>query len=234
MPEPGTGVNADPRWDWAKVRHDPAGGRTLTGHRPRGILPTQAVRRRDVLGESSGSQAIMVLRHWYFAYGSNMQTATFRGRRGIEFSRAVAARAAGWRLALDKPPLLPIGESFANIVADPSGTVLGVLYEVGDDDLVHIDLTEGVQIGNYRRIEIAVAPLAHPGEEWRAQTLVSDQRDATLRPSRRYLSCLISGAEEHGLPGDYVDWLRRLEGCEESEDARRLRPLLDRVMRRPR
>src|SRR6266571_8462260 len=40
---------------------------------------------------------------WYFAYGSNMQRATLCGRRGIEPLRALAARAAGWRLALDKP-----------------------------------------------------------------------------------------------------------------------------------
>jgi AIG2-like family len=171
-------------------------------------------------------------RHWYFAYGSNMQTATFQGRRGIAFSRAVAARAPGWRLALDKPPLVSIGESFANIVADAAAEALGVLYEVGEDDLEHIDLTEGVKIDNYRRIEIAVLPLAAPGEEWRAHTLVSDRRDASLRPSRRYMSCLIAGAQEHGLPVAYVAWLRAVEVGEESEEARRLRPLLDGFMKR--
>jgi len=49
-------------------------------------------------------------RIWYFAYGSNMQAATFRGRRGIEPLRALAARLPGWRLVLDKPPLVPVGE----------------------------------------------------------------------------------------------------------------------------
>jgi hypothetical protein len=41
---------------------------------------------------------------WYFAYGSNMESGTLRGRRGIPFRRAVAARAPGWRVVFDKPP----------------------------------------------------------------------------------------------------------------------------------
>jgi cation transport regulator ChaC len=173
-------------------------------------------------------------RHWYFAYGSNMQTATFRGRRGIEFTRAVVARAPGWRLTLDKPPLFPIGESYANIVAEPGEVVHGVLYEIAAEELEHIDRTEGVPIGNYQRIEIEVAPLAHPGEAWRAHTLVSDKRDTSLRPSRRYMACIIAGAEEHGLPPDYVELLRAIEVGEESEEAKKLRPLLDDYMRRRR
>jgi len=64
---------------------------------------------------------------WYFAYGSNMQIATFRGRRGIAYRRAVPARLAGWRLVLDKPPLVPVGHAFANVVPDPAGAVVGVL-----------------------------------------------------------------------------------------------------------
>jgi len=173
---------------------------------------------------------------WYFAYGSNMQTATFRGRRGIEYRAAVAVRAPGWRLCLDKPPLLPVGESFAHIVPDPAAEVLGVAYGVGLPEIEHIDLTEGVAIGNYQRIELEVWPLvaAHAlPAPWRAHTLVSELCDPALRPSRRYMACLIAGAEEHGLPAEYVARLRAIAVCEESDEARRLRPLLDRFMKRP-
>ncbi len=101
----------------------------------------------------------MSTRVWYFAYGSNMQPATFAGRRGITPSRTLAARATGWRLVLDKTPLLPIGESFANLVAAADAETYGVLYEISEEDLAHVDLTEGVLIGNYSRVEIAVTPL---------------------------------------------------------------------------
>jgi cation transport regulator ChaC len=172
-----------------------------------------------------------VERAWYFAYGSNMQTATFRGRRGIEFHRALAVRAPGWRLVLDKPPLLPIGESFANIVRDAGAEVLGVAYEVSTEALHTIDLTEGVPIGNYQRCAIEVVPLtADNGAPSSAFTLVSDRSDPALQPSTRYLGLLIEGAIEHGLPATYVEFLRGIPACAPSAAAVALRPLLDGAM----
>ncbi|MCC6848205.1 MAG: gamma-glutamylcyclotransferase [Deltaproteobacteria bacterium] len=159
-------------------------------------------------------------RVWYFAYGSNMQPATFAGRRGIAPSRALAARASGWRLVLDKPPLVPIGESFANLVATIGAEVYGVAYEITMEDLAQLDLTEGVLIGNYARVEIAVAPLACAAPRTgadappagagpsRAFTLVSEQRAPALRPSDRYMALLVEGAQHHGLPDDWIAMLR--------------------------
>jgi cation transport regulator ChaC len=169
----------------------------------------------------------------YFAYGSNMEPATFRGRRGIAYSRALPACAAGWRLVLDKPPLVPVGESFANIVADADAALIGVLYDITEEELAHLDLTEGVLIGNYRRVEIAVATLAEPDVAIAAFTLVSDQRAPELLPSDRYMACLIAGAVEHGLPADWVDYLRGCPSRPESVLARTFRPVVDAVLRRP-
>jgi hypothetical protein len=172
-------------------------------------------------------------RLWYFAYGSNMQTATLRGRRGIEFARALPGRAAGWRLVLDKPPLVPVGEAYANILPDPEAAVPGVLYELGAADLAHVELTEGVQLGDYRRAAIRVEPLGRCGETLEAVTLVSDRRAPGLRPSRRYMACLIAGAEEHGLPADWIAFLRAVPADDETAEARRLRALLDPAPRKP-
>ena len=163
---------------------------------------------------------------WYFAYGSNMQTATFRGRRGIEFAEARSGRLAGWRLVFDKPPLVPVGEAFANIIADPEATVLGALYRISEEDLGHIDLTEGVLIGNYQRIPVTVA-LHGSAETVEAFTLTCAQSDPTLKPSTRYMALLIEGAIEHGLPADYVDWLRTVPACEENAVAAKFRPVMD-------
>src|SRR5439155_15425400 len=128
---------------------------------------------------------------WYFAYGSNIETATFSGRRGIAFLCAVPARLAGWRLVLDKPGIVSVGHGFANIVPDDTTVVLGVLYEMRPADLDHLDLTEGVLIGNYRRVEVVAETLASAATRVAAQTFVSDRRDISLRPSTRYLACLI-------------------------------------------
>jgi hypothetical protein len=148
-------------------------------------------------------------RVWYFAYGSNMQPATFAGRRGITPSRTLAARAPGWRLILDKTPIVPIGESFANLLADSAAATWGVLYEIGRDDLDHVDLTEGVLIGNYARVEIVVEPRDVDGPA-RAFTLVSDRRSPDLHPSDHYMGLLIDGATTHGLPDEWVAMLRAI------------------------
>jgi AIG2-like family len=170
---------------------------------------------------------------WYFAYGSNMESGTLRGRRGIAFARAVAVRVPGWRVVFDKPPLFPIGEAFANIVADPQAVALGVAFEVSTDDLAHIALSEGVPIGNYRRVELAVEPLvACPDAPLTAVSLASERRDASLRPSTLYMELVITGALEHGLPAAYVAALRAVPAVEPSAAARALRPLVDAAMRR--
>jgi gamma-glutamylcyclotransferase len=166
---------------------------------------------------------------WYFAYGSNMQPATFRGRRGIVARAAVPARLRGWQLVFDKPPLLPVGGAMANVVERADTEVLGVAYRVTADDLAHVDLTEGVLIGNYRRVAVRIEPLAG-GEALHAFTLTSERRDPSLCASTRYMALLIDGAETHGLPAEYVAWLRACPAVEEGADAVAMRAALDRAL----
>ena len=170
---------------------------------------------------------------WYFAYGSNMQIDTLCGRRGLVCHRALAARARGWRVVFDKPPLLPIGESFANLIPDPEAEAFGVLYEIDAAELAHIDVTEGVLIGNYDRVEIAAEPLSdRQATSLTAHTLISERRNPALRPSERYMALLIAGAREHGLPEHYIAALESVPARQESARASLLRPLLDGFMKR--
>jgi cation transport regulator ChaC len=167
---------------------------------------------------------------WYFAYGSNMQAATLRGRRGIEWTRALPARVGGWRFVCDKPPLLPgMGESFANLVPEEGAAVCGVLFELAAADFAHVELTEGVLIGNYRRVEV-VAETLDGRETVTAATLVTDARDPRLAPSERYRALLVDGAREHGLPAEWIAFLEALPARPETAEAARLRPILDAAM----
>jgi hypothetical protein len=169
---------------------------------------------------------------WYFAYGSNMQSATLRGRRGIQFRRAVPARATGWRLVFDKPPLVPIGEAFANIIPDAAAHVLGVAYEVGEEDMQHIELTEGVLLGNYDRVAVPVEPLSRPAAPLTAFSLTSHDRDPNLQPSTCYMELVIGGATEHGLPAEYIECLRTVPAKPPTPEALRFRALMDEFLRR--
>jgi cation transport regulator ChaC len=174
-----------------------------------------------------------VSRTFYFAYGSNMDSATLRGRRGIEWTRAAPALARGWRLTIDKPSLLGTGEAMATIEADAAGEVWGVLYDVATADYEHLEFTEGVLIDHYRRTAIEVEP-SHSWEDAlvAAVTLVSPDRDPTLKPTTRYMKLLVAGASEHGLPESWLDVLRRFDAVEEKAEHAALRPYFDRAMRR--
>ena len=170
---------------------------------------------------------------WYFAYGSNLQSATLRGRRGITCTRAVPARAAGWRLVFDKPRLFGAESSVANIVPDPDGTVVGVAFAMSAEDFAHVELTEGVGLGHYARVELVLEPLSPaPDAPATAYSLSSDRRDPALRPSTRYMGLVIDGALEHALPDDWVAFLRAVDACEESAAALALRPMIDELMKR--
>ncbi|MDX2169956.1 MAG: gamma-glutamylcyclotransferase family protein [Deltaproteobacteria bacterium] len=174
---------------------------------------------------------------WYFAYGSNMQTATLCGRRRVAYRRAVPVRVPGWRLVLDKPPLISLAHSFANIVREDGAEVLGVCYELTSEDHEHVELTEGVRIGNYASVEVQARLLAEPdAAPLQARSLSSAKRDDRLRPSTRYMQLLIEGALEHGLPDDYIAALRAIPAEPEKAAARAARGMIDAAMRlaRPR
>src|SRR5262249_59917187 len=120
---------------------------------------------------------------WYFAYGSNMQSETLRGRRGVPFRRAVVVRAPGWRVVFDKPPLFSIGEAFANIVREPDAVAWGVAFEIGDDDLAQIERSEGVMLGNYRRVQLAGERLIDWEGAPRVAKSVAHHAPDTIRPT---------------------------------------------------
>jgi len=168
---------------------------------------------------------------WYFAYGSNMQSATLRGRRGVAYRRAVAVTARGWRLVFDKPPLVPGAGAAANIVPDNDAETPGVVFEIGEEDLAHIELTEGVLIGNYDRVEVSVAPLDEAGglpfSAFSAFSLSSARQDPLALPSTRYMALVIAGAVEHGLPANHVALLRSISTAAESPEAHALWALID-------
>jgi len=171
---------------------------------------------------------------WYFAYGSNVQSATLRGRRGIAYRRAVPVRALGWRLVFDKPSLLPeIPHGFANIRPDASAVTIGVAFEMTAGELAHIELSEGVTLGNYGRVVLDVEPLvASPDGPRTAASLTSERTDPARRPSTRYMEIVIAGALEHGLPDEHVTFLRAVAAEPEHPEAVKVRALLDDWMRR--
>jgi gamma-glutamylcyclotransferase len=151
---------------------------------------------------------------WYFGYGSNLCRATFIERRKMQPQAARRARLIGYRLCFD----LPVGpgeRGVANLAADRGTYVWGALYLLGAADCERLDRSEGVGVGAYRRLPVAV--VADGGERIAAFTYESSYRRAGRKPSARYLQLLLDGAREHALPDD---WIAFLTGFELAHDER--------------
>ncbi|MGH7789909.1 MAG: gamma-glutamylcyclotransferase family protein [Candidatus Binatia bacterium] len=145
---------------------------------------------------------------WYFAYGSNMSRAIFVEQRRIQPSASTWGWLASWRLCFD----LPVGpgeRGVANLVPDETARVCGVLHHITHAEAAHLDTTEGVTGGFYARHAVAVA--AASGETITAFIYHSKFGSPGRKPSPRYMGLLLAGADEHGLPPEYVAYLRRFE-----------------------
>lgn len=149
---------------------------------------------------------------WYFAYGANMHDSAFLVRRGMRPLEWRPARARGWRLRLNLEGR-PKGKAApANLCADASAEVWGVLYRITRAGLVHLDATEGVPGRRYRHLWLDAEDVE--GHVVHAVTYIADGRAADGNPSQRYLTLLRDGARAHGLPDH---WLRHLDGIKAAE-----------------
>ena len=139
----------------------------------------------------------------YFAYGSNMDPAQMAERCPGSVALG-AARVSGWRLTFtrDSPAW---GGGVGHIEADPGSEVWGVLWDLTPEHLAALDVYEGIEIGAYVRDVLTVS---FEGREVEAQVYLAIPR-GYKKPSKKYLSALIRGAEAHGCPDDYVEQLRR-------------------------
>ena len=156
----------------------------------------------------------------YFAYGSNMLTERLQDRvSSAKNPRPLALRRH--RLRFHKISCDCSGK--CNIVATPcAGDVVhGVLFEIDDAQMNTLDAFEGVNHG-YRRDEITVSL---DGTRTKACVYVAekDAIDDALMPYRWYYDLVLAGAEQHGLPRDYVAGLRAIPFTHDPKPNRKTR-----------
>lgn len=149
---------------------------------------------------------------WYFAYGANMHDSAFRIRRGMSPLEWRVGCAPGLRLRFNLEGR-PRGRAApANLCADLSAEVWGVLYRITRAGLLRLDATEGVPGRRYRHLELDVRDQS--GATLRAFTYVADGNETDGRPSLRYITLLREGARAHGLPQHYLSFLDQVQHAE--------------------
>ena len=145
---------------------------------------------------------------WYLAYGSNMNRGIFESRRGMRPIQAKPALLQNYRLRFN----LAIGpgeRGVANLESQSGARTWGVLYLITVEQSEHLDHTEGVPRGAYRRIPVSA--IVDGSEQIAAFTYQSDRISLGRKPSPRYIGLLIEGAVQHGLPSGYLRYLRDFE-----------------------
>jgi gamma-glutamylcyclotransferase len=84
-----------------------------------------------------------------------------------------------------------------------------VLYLITVEQSEHLDRTEGVPSGAYRRIPVNA--IVDGGEQIAAFTYQSNRISLGRKPSPRYIGLVIEGAVQHRLPASYLRYLRNFE-----------------------
>lgn len=131
----------------------------------------------------------------YFAYGSNCNPAVM-AKKGVEFTSRARGTLSGYRVLFNKLALrerLPDGIGFANINVDATGTVEGLVYEIVDDHLVHLDESERYP-NHYTRITVTVETESGL-QECQTYQAQPDKIADGLVPSRNYLNHILAGRD---------------------------------------
>ena len=146
---------------------------------------------------------------WYFAYGSNMNSARLADQRlkerAVQMGPRLGGRLDGWRLVFNKIARSPEGAAAGNIVEAPGEVVHGTLNRMPDAGLAVLDIWEGVAGGHYKRRTVPVVR-ADTGETVEAVTYIALKVGEGLRPTREYLGHLLAGKDL--LPAAYWEKLK--------------------------
>ena len=94
---------------------------------------------------------------FYFAYGSNMNSAVFEGRRGIRPTFKIPAVALDTRLCFSAIGIPPFEPSFASVEPSKGVQCHGVLYEISYWDWLKVCASEGVPLG-YQIVSLRTQP----------------------------------------------------------------------------
>ena len=143
----------------------------------------------------------------YFAYGSNMASSRLRSLARAPGARLLGvARLGSYALRLHKRGDDGSGKCSVVSTGSAADCVHGVLFSITTEDEKRLDRVEGLGIG-YDKAEVA---LEAASGKLRAMTYVArpSHIDPEAVPFDWYMTLVIAGAREHGLPADYI---RRLE-----------------------
>lgn len=149
----------------------------------------------------------------YFAYGSALSKrhiGEWAAEHGVDarlFARGVPAVLRGYRLSFDVESRF-WGGRVADLAEDKDAAVHGVLFEIPPPAKDAVLRKEGVPTGLSQEVDVTVEC---EGSAVAAHAFVArpEKRAGEGPPSGRLLTFLVEGAQERGLPAEWIAELQR-------------------------
>jgi cation transport regulator ChaC len=117
------------------------------------------LREREVLALCSSMVKSASGNFYYFAYGSNMDPTQMTARVS-DYQSISMGILQGYTMKFNKAQVRDAsnGEGYSNLVKDPTGTVVGVIYDVTLYQILDLDRYEGVP-DHYERVEMPICKM---------------------------------------------------------------------------
>jgi gamma-glutamylcyclotransferase len=144
----------------------------------------------------------------YFAYGSNMLLQRLQGRCKSARFHSLAS-VPGYKVVFSKRSTDGSGKATLVKTTADNARVYGVVFHLSEEEFDTLDDFEGVGNGYYRQDDFRV----EVGSDAKLLTVstyfgMDGYLDPKLQPYDWYLGLVIAGAEQNGLPENYVAALR--------------------------
>jgi cation transport regulator ChaC len=157
----------------------------------------------------------------YFSYGSNMSVKRLLDRVPSAEVKFVATL-KGHDLRFHKKSKDGSGKCDAHETHDPGHSVIGVVFEISQAEKTALDRKEGLGQG-YEQKQVTL--ISEFGEAVSAVTYYATSIDPGLKPYHWYLHHVLTGAEENGLPVDYVQKIRNITSIPDPQSGRHEREM---------
>jgi len=144
-------------------------------------------------------------------------------RRLIAADRAPSAKAIGIgyvecrRVTFSKVSQDWSGKCDAEVTGKKTDRVYGVIFKIALTGKAALSKAEGLGKGYTEEHVDVITGLCNV----QVMTYIATKKEAVLRPYHWYKSITVAGAVEHGLPTDYVEWLKAFESIEDPNAERR-------------
>jgi len=152
----------------------------------------------------------------YFAYGSNMSSRRLQQR--VPSAQPVSiATLPQHRLEFHKIGKDNSAKCNALQTHLHDHFVMGVVFDIHHQEKTHLDQAEGLGNG-YETKQVSL--INDSGEKLQAFTYYATHIDDALAPYHWYKQHVLHGAQEHGLPGFYIESIRQIDSIEDPSEQR--------------